>query len=73
VNLKSIKSFSKKMGSTEQSMRHVNTMRLQNVRKSRQVPGPGTYDIISEFGTYSKDKKWNKFNYQLSNMNITSD
>lgn len=48
-------------------------MRLQNVRKSRQVPGPGTYDIISEFGTYSKDKKWNKFNYQQSNMNITSD
>lgn len=53
-------------------MKHVNTMRIQNVRKSRQVPGPGTYDIISEFGTYNKNKKWNKFNYQLSKMNIKS-
>lgn len=61
------------MGSTEQSMKHVNTMRIQNVRKSRQVPGPGTYDIISEFGTYNKNKNWNKFNYQLSKMNIKSD
>ena len=61
------------MGSTEQSMRHVNTMRIQNVRKSRQVPGPGTYDIISEFGTYNKDTKWNKINFQLSKMNVNSD
>ena len=54
------KSISKRFGSKDKNDNPIVTMRLKNLRQSRQVPGPGTYEIISEFGTYNNKLRSNK-------------